>query len=478
MTAWKKCMLFLGIIMCCAAFAGCAAKPENLSPDAEENSESCLGDHAYPPAESTNLCCYTDTGREVRAEAEGALTPDQAAEALARMYMDGLCEGSDTRTFRITEYKDLAVTVALTASMDRETRAICFLSDDEIGDTQWVVEIEVQYKYEGVKSPLGPSNGEWIDILYPGSPVGFLLTRDGNGYSLRFRKNDTAVEPAPASYYDRDTSESTPSEGSIEDVMIAKCTHVIAAEYAGRVPAYYDEELEFIPVEVLKGTVEEPSVHLQAGSTYFRYNKEPEVGEAVILVGNRHTSIYYPHDIYTVGAILKDTPEERKRIEAVLRTAPPVERTHYGPEITYSDDIEDILAVTGLVFLVEPTVVTDHGVYAPTVFCKCRVLQAYVGQPIYSDINIVFFEDTVAVGNEYLVLVNQIDNGNIYNLSSRNSVYTVEEAMKIDELRALMGSAEPVTAPQPPTEEEILAAEAAAAKEMKQEFGDRTPSGG
>ena len=133
--------------------------------------------------------------------------------------------------------------------------------------------------------------------------------------------------------------------------------------------------------EALKGTVEEPSIHVQAGSAYFQYHKEPEAGEAVILVGSRHTSIYYPHDIYTVGAILKDTPEERERIEEVLRTAPPVERTHYGPEITYSEDIEDILAVTGLVFLAEPTAVTDHGVYAPTVLCRCRVLQAYVGQP-------------------------------------------------------------------------------------------------
>ena len=45
--------------------------------------------------------------------------------------------------------------------------------------------------------------------------------------------------------------------------------------------------------------------------------------------------------------------------------------------------MEDILAATGLVFLVEPTAVGDHGVYAPTVLCRCRVLQAYVGQPIY-----------------------------------------------------------------------------------------------
>ena len=71
MNALKKCILFLGVIMLCAAFAGCAAKPENLSPDAEENSESCLGDHAYPPGESTSLCCYTDTGREVGPKLRG-----------------------------------------------------------------------------------------------------------------------------------------------------------------------------------------------------------------------------------------------------------------------------------------------------------------------------------------------------------------------------------------------------------------------
>ena len=151
------------------------------------HSESCIDDHEHS-LESTSLCCYSDTGREIRADADGTLTPEQAAEALARMYMDGLCEESDSRTFRITEYKDLAVAVALTTSMDKETRAIYFLSDSEIAENKWVVEIEVQYKYEGIKSPLGPSNGEWIDVLFPGSPVGFLLTREGNGYSLCLRQ--------------------------------------------------------------------------------------------------------------------------------------------------------------------------------------------------------------------------------------------------------------------------------------------------
>ena len=448
MDALKKCMLFLGVVMLCAAFAGCAAKPDNPSPDAEEEAiVSFLRE--YFTLNCQDIAAEEDIGADYsRYWIEEPENKDRYAYFLR-----------DTEAKKWLYSRDGH---ALTETFVEVTCKSLTLTDDGAAARVYVV-----FHFYDQKVAATMEN-------YYGSATGL-------DYDVRLQKRGGAWRIADLDFTDDATQSlkdaaltmeefrkrSEDSERSAEDAMIAKCTHVIAAKYAGRVPAYCDEELEFIPVEVLKGTVEEPGVHVQAGSAYFQYHKEPEAGEAVILVGNRHTSIYYPHDIYTVGAILKDTPEERERIEEVLRTAPPVERTHYGPEITYSDDMEDILAATGLVFLVEPTAVGDHGVYAPTVLCKCRVLQAYVGQPIYSEINIVFFEDTVAVGNEYLVLVNQIDDGNIYNLSSRNSVYTLEEAMKIEELRALMESAEPVTAPHPPTDEEILAAEAAAAKKVK-----------
>lgn len=139
------------------------------------------------PIWNTKLRCYFGAGREGYADAGGVLTPEQAAQELAKMFMDDLCTESGERTFRVTEYRDLSVDVVRTTAMDEETRAIYFLSEDEIGENKWIVEISVEYKYEGVKSPIGPASGEWIDVLYQGSPAGFLMVRDGNDYSLRSR---------------------------------------------------------------------------------------------------------------------------------------------------------------------------------------------------------------------------------------------------------------------------------------------------
>ena len=138
-------------------------------------------------APGTMLYCLTDDGRELTCDAGDRLTPEQAAEKLAGMYMDDLCTESDGRTFRVTEYRDLSATVIPTGSMNEEEKAIYYLSAAETGDDMWIVEINVEYRYEGTKSPAGPSNGEWMDVLYQGSPTGFLMTADADGYSLRRR---------------------------------------------------------------------------------------------------------------------------------------------------------------------------------------------------------------------------------------------------------------------------------------------------
>ena len=92
------------------------------------------------------------------------------------------CAGGD-----FFNYKNLSVSVMPTSQIDAETAAIYSLREEEISPDTWLVEISVSYKYEGILSPVGPSNGEWIDILYQASPIGFLMTKDGNSYSLQSR---------------------------------------------------------------------------------------------------------------------------------------------------------------------------------------------------------------------------------------------------------------------------------------------------
>ena len=136
--------------------------------------------------ENTTLHWYTDNG-VLTSEQNTSLSPEDAAYELAVLFMDDLKAEKEGKTFRVTEYKDLSVSVMPTSQMDKETAAIYFLKDEEISPDTWVVEIAVSYKYEGTLSPIGPSNGEWIDVLYQASPVGFLMTKEGNSYSLQSR---------------------------------------------------------------------------------------------------------------------------------------------------------------------------------------------------------------------------------------------------------------------------------------------------
>ena len=125
--------------------------------------------------ENTTLYWYTDNG-VLTSEQNTSLSPEDAAYELAVLFMDDLKAEKEGKTFRVTEYKDLSVSVMPTSQMDKE-----------ISPDTWVVEIAVSYKYEGTLSPIGPSNGEWIDVLYQASPVGFLMAKEGNSYSLQSR---------------------------------------------------------------------------------------------------------------------------------------------------------------------------------------------------------------------------------------------------------------------------------------------------
>ena len=120
-------------------------------------------------------------------DAQG-LSPEEGAYLLAGQFMDSMMEESDRRTFRITEYRDLTVTVIPTLEVDEETAGIYDLAEDELVENAWIVKICAPFLYEGTLSPVGSSAGDqWIDILYQGSPVDFLMRRGGDQYTLQSR---------------------------------------------------------------------------------------------------------------------------------------------------------------------------------------------------------------------------------------------------------------------------------------------------
>lgn len=120
-------------------------------------------------------------------EAPAGTTPEEGALACARLFLEGLRQPAEERTFQIERYQDLGVTVMPTTTMDAETANIYFLQPEEISETTWVVEVEALFQFSGSLSPYGPWPGVWVEDLHQGSPVGFLLRQEGNTFTLQSR---------------------------------------------------------------------------------------------------------------------------------------------------------------------------------------------------------------------------------------------------------------------------------------------------
>ncbi len=243
--------------------------------------------------------------------------------------------------------------------------------------------------------------------------------------------------------------------------LIRQCTHIVKAEYAGTDSWDRGEMLAFIPLEIWKGEIRDERIYLQAEDPVLLGRQGFKKGDTVILLLNRHISVYYPHDIYTTAGGYEPGSLEKERVDSLLADAPPPEKDHYGVEYTLSRDVNEILEATEYVFTVEPVSASfPEGRGTGTWLCRARA--ALRGQPVYREIHIVFFPGDVVEGEEYLVLLNNVDGGTLYVLSSRNSVYPLKEAQGMEEFAALLALTGEVTASETPTWEELLAAEQAA----------------
>ena len=243
--------------------------------------------------------------------------------------------------------------------------------------------------------------------------------------------------------------------------LIRQCTHIVKAEYAGTESWNRGEMLAFIPLETWKGEIRDERIFLQAEDPVLLGRQGFKKGDTVILLLNRHISVYYPHDIYTTAGGYELGALEKARVDSLLADAPPPEKDHYGVEYTLSQEVNEILEATECIFTVEPiSVSVPEG--KGTVTWNCRVQAALRGQPVVREIHIVFFPGDVVEGEEYLVLLNNVDGGTLYVLSSRNSVYPLKEAQGMEEFAALLALTGEVTASETPTLEELLAAEQAA----------------
>lgn len=117
------------------------------------------------------------------------LTPDEAALALAGMFMDDLMTPPDDRTFLVTEYKNLSVAVTPTTQLSEAALDGYAVrpTAEEIGENRWMVAVDVDFRYCGFLDTFGNGVGQWLNCLHQGSPVDFLLTLENGTYTLQSR---------------------------------------------------------------------------------------------------------------------------------------------------------------------------------------------------------------------------------------------------------------------------------------------------
>jgi hypothetical protein len=111
----------------------------------------------------------------------------EVALRLATLFIEDMTTESSERTFRITRYRDLSVDLFPTTEMGNAEKAEYNLTEEEISETFWIAEISVSFQFDGMYSLIGIAHKQWIDILYQGSRIGFLLQKDGNTYTWQSR---------------------------------------------------------------------------------------------------------------------------------------------------------------------------------------------------------------------------------------------------------------------------------------------------
>lgn len=121
-------------------------------------------------------------------ELTGNMSVEEAANQLVVMFLDALKEPDETRTFRLTAWKDLTIEIhpssdALTQEVDWGVRE----NSRYITDHTWLVYIEAFIQYEGTYTPVGPwiyPSDTWYIPLYQGGRRPLILTRTDTGYTL------------------------------------------------------------------------------------------------------------------------------------------------------------------------------------------------------------------------------------------------------------------------------------------------------
>ena len=234
--------------------------------------------------------------------------------------------------------------------------------------------------------------------------------------------------------------------------IVSQATHILNAEYLGTETTEYGTELMFRPSTLYKGEIEDEIIYV---SLFLDEDKRQEAnydpGTCYLLFLEKNKSVYDEHDKYVqLGELYIPETEEAwnvyyEEMQTAIETERSVAPESYGNEFTDSGNIKEVLAIANHIFLIEVESVYVESTKAPTTVYECRVKKTILNPPLQEgSIFITFYNDTVEIGSEYVVLLSDATKtAPIYTLASRQGVYTWEEAEQIAELAELLEEAVP-----------------------------------
>jgi len=232
---------------------------------------------------------------------------------------------------------------------------------------------------------------------------------------------------------------------------VQQCTHIVDAECIG----FENDQMEGLQVifkvkKTYKGDTEENELlYVFPFADTAAANKAPyKTGEQYMLFLKKRISVYRKHDHYSqIGYIyMPETDEAWERTHKETVTL--LKDSKYSAEVqplgnafTTSSAVADAVELAEYIFVVRVDSLDFASDIQPTTSCKCSVTKTIRNTPNnHGNIDVVFFNDTVEIGKEYVVLLMGRDTSSVYTLASKNSVFTLEEASMQAALAPLLGT--------------------------------------
>ena len=237
---------------------------------------------------------------------------------------------------------------------------------------------------------------------------------------------------------------------------VSEATNIFEGVFLGESQRNNETEYRFRVKKQIKGAVDEEEVSVTVPG-YILYTKngcisydiydEYTVGETYLLICTKQSSVYSDYDKYCIysrtwiptanienakihnQSFSKNVGKEFADINELEEyiTSLPQKNPADSDSYIKSDDLELIAKESDFLIQAEPTELVDSFYMEGTETYTCRVTEVYKGEITNDEIQIIFFADTVNIGEKYTVALSGWSSCKLFMLSSKNSLCTTEE---------------------------------------------------